>query len=237
MKILKVIALVFSIIGIGMLVGSYFVYNNINQFVQTAVITTGKVIDLTWSRSTSSSGSSSGVYYPVVRFETDRGQTIEFKGSTGSSPPSYKVGQDIKVIYSPKDPYRPEIDSLFSIWFGFIILCGLGVIFSGIGLTVFGVQFYTKQKNEWLQQNGRRLVTEYQGVALNTSESVNGNHPYQIISQWLNPETNEIHVFKSQNIMFNPESYIADKKITVYVDPQNLRRFYMDTAFLPRFAD
>ena len=44
-----------------------------------------------------------------------------------------------------------------------------------------------------------------------------------------------VHIFRSENIKFNPEFYIKDNKtINVYVDIQKPRRYYMDIQFLPK---
>ena len=45
-----------------------------------------------------------------------------------------------------------------------------------------------------------------------------------------------MHVFNSANIWFNPSDYISAKTIEVLVDPNNPRRYAVETAFLPKLV-
>jgi len=233
MKIIKIISTLFSIIGIGLLIASLFIFNHTRNFIKKSSSTTGTVIELLQERSTSSGGSTSYAYYPWIRFETEDGRSIVFKSAVGSNPPSYRVGEEVSVLFDPDNPYNAKINSFFSVWLGFIILSGLGVIFAGIGLGLLSAHLYSKKKIEWLKQNGRKLITDFESVELNTSVKVNGRSPYKIISQWHDPVTHMVHVFESENIWFNPEDFITSESIAVYVDPGNLKRYYMDISFLP----
>lgn len=64
----------------------------------------GKVIRL------KSESSSPSVYYPVVRYRTERNKSVVFKGDSGSNPPSYRVGDEVGVLYLPDRPQRAVID-------------------------------------------------------------------------------------------------------------------------------
>ncbi len=48
--------------------------------------------------------------------------------------------------------------------------------------------------------------------------------------------SDEIHVFESERIWFNPRDYIPSGGIDVYVDPFDLAKYHMDISFLPRLA-
>ena len=89
------------------------------------------------------------------------------------------------------------------------------------------------RKNVWLHQNGRRIQAEFTRE-LNTSLEVNGSNPYRIVCQWLDPVKNEMHIFNSANIWFDSTNYIPGKTIEVLVDPNNPRRYDVETAFLPK---
>ncbi|WP_347049541.1 hypothetical protein [Flavobacterium olei] len=90
-----------------------------------------------------------------------------------------------------------------------------------------------KQKRiDDLKFNGKQITTKFDNVALNTSYKVNGRSPFVIYSQWLNPSTNELHLFKSENIWFDPANYILTEEIKVLIDPVNPKKYYMDISFL-----
>ena len=236
MKVLKLVSVLFSIIGVGMLVGSLFILSNTRSFIARAAEAPGKVIDLDRSRSSSSSGSST-TYRPVVEFTTATGKHIEFVSSVGSSPPSHSVGEAVTVLYNPADPYSARIKSFSQLWFGFLIVFFLGLVFAVIGLGMVFVRTRGRKRAAWLRQHGRRVKTAYKGVELNQSLRVNGRSPYQIISQSPDPASNTVRVFESENIWFDPSEYIKGETIDVLVDPSDPKKYVMDISFLPKLAE
>ena len=69
---------------------------------------------------------------------------------------------------------------------------------------------------------------------LDVTVQLNGTHPYHIVCQWLDPSRNQVHVFKSASIWFDPTPFIPGKTLEVLVDPGNPRRYVVHTAFLPK---
>lgn len=236
MKVLKIVSAVFSTIGVGMLVGSFFIFSSTSSFIGRAVEADGKVTELERSRSSSSS-SSSTMYRPVVEFTTATGKRIEFTSSVGSSPPSHRVGESVRVLYNPANPESARIKSFFQLWFGFLIVFFLGLVFAAIGLTMIVVRTRGRKQAEWLRQHGRRMKTAYKGVELNQSLRVNGRSPYQIITQSPDPSSNTVRVFESENIWFDPSEYIKGETIDVLVDPNDPKKYVMDISFLPKLAE
>ncbi len=234
MKVLKIISVLFSTIGLGMLAVSVFIFSNTSSFIGRAVEADGEVIDLDRSRSSSSS---STTYRPVVAFTAATGKRVEFTSSVGSSPPSHRVGERVKVLYQPADPQSARLKSFFHLWFGFLIVFALGLVFAAIGLTMIFVRARGRKRSAWLHRHGRRVKTAYKGVELNQSLRVNGRSPYQIISQSPDPASNTVRVFESENIWFDPSEYIKTETIDVLVDPNDPKKYVMDISFLPRLSD
>jgi hypothetical protein len=48
-------------------------------------------------------------YAPVVQFQTNSGQSIEFVSSYSSSPPAYEIGEQVIVVYPPYEPDKAII--------------------------------------------------------------------------------------------------------------------------------
>lgn len=236
MRVLKIISAVFSAVGVGMLVASFFVFSNTTSFIRRAVEANGKVTDLERSRSSSSSGSST-TYRPVVEFTTATGKRIEFVSSVGSSPPSHRVGESVKVLYNPADPQSARIKSFFQLWFGFLIVFFLGLAFATIGLGMIFVRRRGRKRAEWLRQHGRRMKTAFKSVELNQSLRVNGRSPYQIVSRSSDPASNTVRLFQSENIWFDPSEYIKGEAIDVLVDPNDTKKYVMDISFLPKLDE
>ena len=109
----------------------------------------------------------------------------------------------------------------------------MGAVFGIVGVPMLLASVFSARKEKWLQENGQLIMTDYQSVVLNRSERSGGQYPYRIVSQWLDPTTNKVYVFRSNNIYFNPEKYIQTRQIPVRIDPQNPKQYWMDTSFLP----
>ncbi|MGZ8397592.1 MAG: DUF3592 domain-containing protein [Gemmatimonadales bacterium] len=236
MKVLKIVSGLFSIIGIGMLAASFFVFSTTASFISRAVEADGRVTDLERSHSRSSSGSST-TYRPVVEFTTATGKHIEFVSSVGSSPPSHRVGEAVKVLYNPANPQSARIKSFFQLWFGFLIVFALGLVFATIGLGMILVRRRGQKRAEWLRRHGRRMKTAFKGVELNQALRVNGRSPYQIVSQSSDPASHTVRLFQSENIWFDPTEYIKGEAIDVLVDPNDPKKYVMDISFLPKLDE
>lgn len=74
--------------------------------------TTGTVVRLEESSSTEGGCC---VYSPVIEFAVN-GQTYSFEGDNASDPPAYDVGEEVSVIYHPKDPATAQINKWTERW-------------------------------------------------------------------------------------------------------------------------
>lgn len=80
--------------------------------------TTGIVVRLEESQS---SEGGCCVYSPVIEFQVN-GQTVSFEGDTASYPPAYEVGEEVNVLYDPKDPGTAQINKWTERWLMPVIL-------------------------------------------------------------------------------------------------------------------
>ncbi|MBK1873621.1 DUF3592 domain-containing protein [Marinobacter sp. 1-3A] len=231
MKTLNVIKYVFAIVGAAMLVGAFALYNNTTSFLERSETAQGTVVELIRSRSSDSTS-----YFPVVQFRAAGGRDIEFQSNSGSNPPSYTRGEQVTVFYEPANPEGAMIDGFFSLWGAPLIIGGMGAVFGliGGGMIAFGVM--KGRSKAYLQQNGVEIHASFQGVEQNTSLTVNGRNPFRIVCQWQHPQTRELHVFRSDNLWFDPTDHVSQEKVPVLVDEGNLKRYWVDTSFLPKLA-
>ncbi len=234
MKNIHWIGWLFALIGLGLVIGGYFTYRHTFDFVENALMAQGTVTDLTRSARSGSSGSDT--YRPVVTFHDHEGQLVEFVSGVGSSPPAYRKGEVVEVLFLKEDPQDAEINSFFNLWFLPVLLSGMGAVFTLVGLGISLPALFKKRSHERLRQTGTPIQTKLQKVAENTGYRSHGRHPYQILSQWQNPRTGEIHVFTSENIGFDPSDYLPGKEIMVFIDPEKPDKYYVDLSFLPKMA-
>lgn len=232
MKAITIVKYVFGLIGAALLAGAFFMYRSTSDFLAEAIKTEGTVVDLALSRS-----SNSTTYSPIVQFTSRDGQAIEFISSFSSNPPSYRKGEKVEVLYLPVNPQDAKISGFFSLWGGVSIVGGLGAVFFAIGTGIMLAGRLKERKNDYLLKHGAPIETQFQSVSVNTAFSDNGRNPFVILTQWQNPATSEIHVFRSDNIWFDPSNYVAGKKITVYIEQGNPKNYHVDLSFLPRFAE
>ena len=228
---MKAIERIFGVGGVVLLAISIALGVHTHRFIADSVEDDGIVMDLKMSRS-----SDSTTWRPEVSFEAADGRTYRFVSNSGSNPPAYQRGESVVVLYHPDSPEKARIRGFFSLWGG-VAICGLlGVIFAGVGFGVIGYRYMSARRARHLRAHGRRIETTFQGVEQNTSVRVNGRSPFRIITQWQSPTDGKVHVFHSSNLWFDPTDHITRRSLTVYIDPQNPRRYAMDTDFLPKLA-
>jgi hypothetical protein len=213
----------------------YFVRDT-QAFVERGVAVRGEVVDLDWARSISGA-SGSGVYHPIVKYTTTAGEQRTFRSTSGSSPPSYRVGEAVDVLYDRTNPADARIASFWSRWIIHIVFGVLGAVFSLIGGGILLARLVMARRARDLQRHGMRVETEFQNVEVNGGFKVNGRSPWRIVSRWLDPAKNALYLYHSENLWFDPTPFIKSKHVTVFIDPRNPKRYSMDVSFLPKLAN
>ncbi|MCR4031309.1 MULTISPECIES: DUF3592 domain-containing protein [Flavobacterium] len=232
MKIFSIFNFVFSIVGAGLLAGAIYLYVDKQAFLAKAETVQGTVTELIPKRSKEST-----TYSPVFSFTTKTGQTIMHHSSVSSSPPSYDVGEKVEVFYDPENPNKAEIKGFVSLWLGVLILGVVGTVFFLIGSLGIVFRWLKKRKTQNLRETGKPIAAKFTQVQLNTNQTLNGRNPFQILSQWQDPKTDELYVFKSDNIWFDPTDFVKTDTVRVFIDPENPSKYTMDTSFLPKLKN
>lgn len=88
-------------------------------------------------RSADERASDDTVYLPVFEFATPDGTVHRMEGHA-SSPPSYKVGDEVSILFDAADPGGARIETFAGLWLG-VVLTGLG---GGITLCLAGFIFW-----------------------------------------------------------------------------------------------
>ncbi len=164
-------------------------------------------------------------YETYVSYYVD-GRKYESKLNGGSS--SYYAGKEIDIYYDEDEPSKIGQKSLDILLLLFPVT---GMILTVIGGTGLVLVVKRKKKDNYLKENGELIYADYVETIINTSYTVNGRHPYNIICTWKNPRDNKVYTFKSKNIWENPKYSIENKNlklIPVYINPDNIKKYVID---------
>ncbi|MDR6983691.1 hypothetical protein J2X32_002327 [Rheinheimera pacifica] len=229
MKAIAIVKYLFTLVGVAMLAGAFFVYNSTSAFLKDAATAEGIVVELLVSRTSDSIS-----YRPLVEFTAQNGQVIEFAPTAGSNPARYAQGEQVEVLYQTARPSDAKINDFFSLWGVALILAAMGAVFFLVGAGIIVYIALKGRQDEMLKTSGVAIETRYQSVEQNTALSVNGKHPFRVLTQWQNPATSDIHIFKSNNLWFDPSAYINQETIRVFIAQGNPEKYYVDLSFLPK---
>ncbi len=221
---------VFGFIGVTFLIVAFFMMRSEISFREGAIATPGTVIDLAPTQS--SKGSTS--YRPVFNY-TDRDDKVHtVTGSLVSSPPSFRRGEAITVLYRPEDPEGAQIYSFMESWLLPLIFGSIGTTFTAIAS---GVGFYSvrrRRRRLWLETNGTRIPARVNGVGQDMNTSSRGRHPWRITAQWQNPADHKVYLFSSDPIWFDPTPYVQPDTVEVLINVNDPHQYTMNIDFLPK---
>ena len=218
--------------------GAFWSYDSTRRFLAGAATATGTVTELV--RREGREQGDSPTYAPTVRFRTARGQSVELVGTPSSNPPAYSVGDEVRVLYDAARPNQASIDGIFSLWGVALILGGLGAVFAAVGGFVLALHVRVRLNEaarsrerealEDLRQFGRKVDAKFREVRPGFDDE------YRIVAQWHDPGAGKVYVFESDPIGFDPSEFIAGT-VPVYIDPDDPRRYLVDTSFLPSLGN
>lgn len=219
-KLKNLIWIIFAGIGIiFILVGIVLCINTFNY--DNKIYTTGTITDISSHRNYN--GHRSHDVY--VSYNVNG---VEYESRLGSYSSGFYEGKEIEIYYDKDNPRKIGVKSLDVL---FLIFPGIGLIFSIIGVTGISVTIKRKNIEKRLKENGKKIYADYVETVINTSYSVNGINPYNIICVWDNPMDNKKYIFKSKDIWFNPEIVIIEKNIKqfpVYLDEKDKKKYVID---------
>jgi hypothetical protein len=120
------------ITGLALLTGAaWWGWKHATQFTDAAE---GRVVEIHLSDGGTSRNRH---YYPVVEFETARGERVRFRagaGMPGGGDPDLPVGAAVPVVYDRADSEVAQIDSFLYRWAGPVGTAVSGVFLVGMGV-------------------------------------------------------------------------------------------------------
>lgn len=224
-RFLTIFFTIFAVIGIGLLISAVLVFANGMRFRQSAVKVTGEIVDIMIGYN-GYSGRHRDIEHEVFVTYTFEGETYERVLLQEYNSNMY-VGKSITLFCDPKNPRKIRTETGF--YLAVILLGGMGLTFSSVGIIPMLFTAKKKQKRKRLLANGRILHATVERVDWNTNITVNGQNPYVIYCSWKDEYTDVLYRFKSDNLWTDP-SFIFDSgsEINVYVDGKDFSKYYVD---------
>lgn len=250
------IRLPFLLIGLLLLVVGAFSTWSTRNFIDDSVATEGTVVAFDRYRSDGDT-----LFRPVVVFMTEDGSSVEFTSSFGSSHQRKREGDTVAVLYRPDDPADAEIREFWTLWFGPIVLFGVGALFSAIGAVVFFVfrperpprtptntiAPTTTRDPSHLREDGLPIRATVTGVV--TSAASASEPWWKLVAESTDPKLGERREFVSHRLSVDPMPLVdggtvdgstIDGRVNVFIDPEDDEHYLIDLSFLdsePTFPD
>ena len=115
-----------------------------------------------------------------------------------------------------------EGSNLFLMIFG-----GIGTAFLLMGLPFLVVAIRRRKQMNRVLKEGHYIMAEVCEVTRNYGVRVNNRYPFLIRCRYDDGRGN-VHIFKSRNIFYVPDTLQVGCPVKVYVDPNNYKHYYMD---------
>ncbi len=172
-------------------------------------------------------------FHPVISYHDDSGKEYRHVPGVGGDADDYAIGQRVSIWYEPGEPLEARLVGFYELW-GVALLTAL---LGAAGLVGFllrraapppppspGLQLHT---------GGRPVKARLEGVMHNTELEVNGFSPFRLQARWRDPKEEVELTFYSQDLWFDPaEALHGREEVTVYLDPKDPDRYFMDVSFL-----
>lgn len=220
----NIIWIIFAGMGALFLVIGIFISANTLNY-KNAIDTTGTITSISTSHD-SNGDSKHEVYVSYMA----NGRFYESRLNSYAS--NFYQGKQLDIYYDKYDPSKIGVKSLDLLC---LIFPGIGLIFFIIGSSALVLKRKKNSLEKRLKSMGNAVYAKYTETIINTSYTVNGKSPYNIICEWINPADNQKYIFKSKNIWFNPENTLMERgivQIPVYIDPNNVKKYYVDVDFI-----
>jgi hypothetical protein len=133
------IGLTFTVIGLVVLFIGLFWLNATSERLKRMIDGTGTVVEVTRRRIGDDIN-----YYPRIEFQTQTGETFQFESNTGGSSTSYRVGDQVPILYNPQMPQDATINSWYEIWLPPIVVTILSLSGLAPGMFALGLALFAK---------------------------------------------------------------------------------------------
>ena len=212
---------IFMVVGVALLIGGVVTLILSRNFMEKAEEITAVITDI------SSYRNSDGELSHNVQVEYTYGGILYENIELHFYSSSMYEGKEITLLCDPEHPEHVESNGGMAILYGIFI--GMGLLFIIIAIIPITITLRGSARRKRILKSGRKLYAAIEEITLNTSLSVNGQHPYVIYCTWKDEYKDMVYRFKSSSIWTNPNLVLhPGDMIPVYVDEKNYKHYYVD---------
>src|SRR5712692_1518915 len=107
----RVVGLIGLVAGLTFILGGGFMihHNHLDQFLLNPAVAEGQVVENKSKQNYPGTGSRIlpfTSYQAIVQFTDQQNQTVTYRDTFGFNPPSFQVGQSVRIFYDPQIPQR-----------------------------------------------------------------------------------------------------------------------------------
>jgi hypothetical protein len=128
-RILWFFCRVWLVCGIATLVAGFGFVTYTSMWLFRSVPGQGTVIDLVPQMDDNGNIN----YSARFRFQARDGKVYIATAGVATDPPSFEIGEGVRVRYLPTDPMSAKLSYFWQLWFESVLCAGLGVVFTGAG--------------------------------------------------------------------------------------------------------
>lgn len=221
---IQLIAVALFMVGIAFVFNGFTTYlknqGTMSQFekVQATVIAIGKTADST--------------DYPIIQFKTIDNQRVRIRSIDEKLAKMVK-GDTISLYYdliNPEVIFVPTGRENVS----FAVLTSFGGLLCLPAILFLIIQIRSSQKIKQLKAGGKKIKTTITQIEPLNQRKIFGMTPYIIHCEGSTAISNgKTQKFKSNLIWANPEDYLSDNQLDVYIDLVNSDKYCVDLSILP----
>ena len=132
-------------------------------------------------------------------------------------------------MYDPHNPDNAHLQSSVTNPVAYVVMSLVGLIPLLIGFLIMISPLLRRRQDDWLNNHGTTIA-----VPVLRIDNAPSSNSFTIIAQWQNPQDQQVYVFESDPLGYDPSSYIKDNPVSILIDPNNPKSYKMDLSFLPK---
>lgn len=217
-----ILGIIYTIIGIIFIAVGIFVFSYTKNFLSNSEQTDAVISRIEKEYYNNSDGERRIRHYVWVRYEVNGRQFEEALNYYNSG---MNEGDVVAINYDPDDP--SEIMSGSGLKVIELVMIPLGSIFTILGLIFISLKVVSDVRRKKLMRSGECLTGIITNVAINKFVTINHRHPYKAECEVTDPYSGEKFLYSSENITGDISDLVGNE-VTVYVDSNNKKNYYVD---------